>query len=107
MTLAVLDRLADAINQHDIDALTACFAPDFENVWPAHPARSFTGRDQVRRNWEMIFRHRPDIAATISAQDLRRPHHSERELADAKPDPPFIGHTQNGSEGARTLALVG
>jgi hypothetical protein len=36
---------------HDIDALTACFASSFANDWPAHPARSFTGADQVRRNY--------------------------------------------------------
>lgn len=68
MALAVVDRLVDAINNHDIDALTGCFAPDFENVWPAHPARSFTGRDQVRRNWETMFRSRPNIKALVAAQ---------------------------------------
>jgi ketosteroid isomerase-like protein len=54
-TLPVVDRMTDAINRHDLDALTACFAPVYASTFPAHPARSFTGRDQVRRNWETIF----------------------------------------------------
>lgn len=30
-----------------------------------HPERSFTGRDQVRRNWEQIFAAIPDLAAEV------------------------------------------
>jgi ketosteroid isomerase-like protein len=67
MAHPVIDRLIDAINKHDLDELTACFAPDFENVWPAHPARSFTGRDGVRRTWEMMFRARQNIKAAVAA----------------------------------------
>jgi ketosteroid isomerase-like protein len=67
MALPVIDRLKDAINTHDIDALTGCFALDFVCTWPAHPSRSFTGRDQVRRNWEMMFQARPDIQAAVNA----------------------------------------
>ena len=66
MSPAVIDRLVDAINKHDLDAMTACFDPDFGCVWPAHPARSFTGRDQVRRNWETVFRTRPNVKATVA-----------------------------------------
>ena len=68
MALPVLDRLLDAINSHDLDAMIACFAPGYVNSWPAHPARSFTGRDQVRRNWEMMFAARPDIKATVTGR---------------------------------------
>ncbi|MFD2416370.1 nuclear transport factor 2 family protein [Amycolatopsis pigmentata] len=64
----MLDRLVDAINKHDIDALTACFSPDYVSTWPVHPARTFTGRDQVRRNWEMMFEARPDIKAAMTAR---------------------------------------
>ena len=67
MAPSVLDRLLDAINEHDLERLTACFAPTFAMVWPAHPARSFDGRDGVRRNWEAIFRAYPDIQATLTA----------------------------------------
>lgn len=64
---AVIDRLVSATNAHDLDALVACFAPDFVNVTPAHPPRSFTGRDQVRQNWLTIFTGVPDITARIVA----------------------------------------
>jgi len=68
----VLDRLLHATNAHDIDAIVACFAPGYRNDTPAHPSRSFTGRDQVRRNWEQILGFVPDIQATVlraSVQD--------------------------------------
>ena len=50
-----LERLVHATNSRDIDAVVACFAPDYVNVTPAHPARGFVGADQVRRNWTQIF----------------------------------------------------
>jgi ketosteroid isomerase-like protein len=62
---SLVDRLLRATNDHDIDALVACFAEDYENETPAHPARSFRGRDQVRRNWEQIFAFVPDIRAVV------------------------------------------
>ena len=62
---AVLKRLLDATNAHDIDALTNCFAVDYANETPAHPDRSFTGREQVRRNWTQIFSGVPDLRATL------------------------------------------
>jgi hypothetical protein len=42
----VLARLERATNAHDVNALVACFAPDYRNDTPAHPKRSFTGREQ-------------------------------------------------------------
>jgi ketosteroid isomerase-like protein len=62
---ALLGRLTDAVNSHDIDALAGCFAPGYRNQTPAHPAQGFTGRDQVRRNWEQIFTFVPDITARV------------------------------------------
>ena len=62
---AMVDRLVRATNDHDIDALVACFAEDYENETPAHPARSFRGREQVRRNWEQIFGFVPDVRAEV------------------------------------------
>lgn len=61
--LAVIERLHQALNQHDIDAFVACFAPDYQSEQPAHPDRVFTGSDQVRKNWSSIFRDVPDIHA--------------------------------------------
>jgi limonene-1,2-epoxide hydrolase len=61
----MVDRLVSATNDHDIAALVACFAADYENETPIHPARSFHGRDQVRRNWEQIFAFVPDLHAEV------------------------------------------
>ncbi len=62
---ALLDHLTKATNGHDLDALVDCFALDYRNETPAHPAQGFTGRDQVRRNWEQIFAVMPDLTATV------------------------------------------
>jgi ketosteroid isomerase-like protein len=60
-----LERLRRATNAHDIDALVACFAPEYRNETPVHPERSFTGRDQVRSNWEQIFAAIPDVTTEV------------------------------------------
>ena len=39
--------------------------PGYRNMTPAHPERGFTGREQVRRNWEQIFAAIPDLSAEI------------------------------------------
>src|SRR5215472_2173268 len=62
---ALLDRLAAAASGRDLNALVGCFASDYRNETPAHPAQGFTGREQVRRNWEQIFALMPDITATV------------------------------------------
>ena len=63
--LALVERLKEAVNRHDLDSLAGCFAHDFLNETPVHPARSFHGREQVRRNWAQIFAGVPDIEADI------------------------------------------
>ena len=62
---AMLERLVEATNSHDIDAVVACFADDYVNETPAHPSRGFRGREQVRKNWTQIFEFVPDITARI------------------------------------------
>ena len=62
---AMVDRLCQAANHHDLDALAGCFALDYRNETPVHPARGFVGRAQVRKNWEQIFAAVPDIAAHV------------------------------------------
>jgi ketosteroid isomerase-like protein len=61
----MVERLVRATNDHDLDALVKCFADEYENETPAHPARGFCGRAQVRRNWEQIFAFVPDIRAEV------------------------------------------
>jgi ketosteroid isomerase-like protein len=60
-----LARLLAAIERRDIDGIVECFTTDYRNETPAHPARGFTGRDQVRRNWEQILAAVPDVEARI------------------------------------------
>jgi ketosteroid isomerase-like protein len=62
---AVVQRLVDAINAHDLEAMVACFADDYVNEWPAHPQRGFRGNQQVRRNWSQIFAGVPDLRARL------------------------------------------
>jgi ketosteroid isomerase-like protein len=62
---AIVERLVQATNAHDLDALTSCFALDYRNETPAHPARGFRGQDQVRKNWAQIFAAVPDLKATV------------------------------------------
>jgi len=63
-------RLLAATNAHDVDAVVECFAPDYVNETPAHPARGFVGREQVRRNWTTIFAAVPDLTARVTAATL-------------------------------------
>src|SRR3954469_11820994 len=63
--VAMLARLERATNAHDLNEVVACFAADYRNETPAHPERGFTGREQVRRNWEQIFAAIPNITAKV------------------------------------------
>jgi ketosteroid isomerase-like protein len=67
----VIERLRDAQNRHDLEAFLACFDPDYRSEQPAHPARAFGGREQVRENWSKIFSSVPDFRADLlaSAED--------------------------------------
>jgi hypothetical protein len=62
---AVSERLVRALNAHDLDAQVACFRDDYRSEQPAHPARTFTGREQVRQNWSKLFESIPDFRAEL------------------------------------------
>jgi ketosteroid isomerase-like protein len=62
---AVIDRLAEAINDHDLDRMVALFHPDYDSRQPAHPGRAFVGREQVRTNWGAMLAGVPDFTAEI------------------------------------------
>ena len=64
---SVVERLRDASNAHDLEGIVACFAPDYRNETPLHPARGFVGNDQVRRNWTQILAAIPDVSTDIVA----------------------------------------
>ena len=63
---ALLDRIGRAINEHDVDALTAAFADDVDSSQPAHPERQFRGGAQIRQNWTSLFAAVPDLTATLT-----------------------------------------
>jgi ketosteroid isomerase-like protein len=61
----VIRRLEAATDAHDLDTLVDCFAADYVNETPVHPARGFRGQEQVRRNWRQIFAGVPDLRARV------------------------------------------
>jgi ketosteroid isomerase-like protein len=69
--LATIDRLVRATNGHDLEGIVSSFADDYSLEAPLHPARSFRGKEQVRRNWAQILGAVPDIAVRVlrSARD--------------------------------------
>ncbi len=62
---AVFERMIEATNRHDLDALVACFADDYRSEQPFHPELNFSGPEGVRRNWSYFFRTIPDIQVDI------------------------------------------
>jgi SnoaL-like polyketide cyclase. len=83
---ALVERLRRAVNEHDLEALTSCFALDYRNETPAHPARGFQGRSQVRRNWEQIFAAVPDITVEVRSIADRETVWSEWEMRGTRRD---------------------
>jgi steroid delta-isomerase-like uncharacterized protein len=61
----VLERLQRAMNEHDVEGFLAHIDADYRSEQPAHPERAFGGREQVRENWEAIFRDVPDFRADL------------------------------------------
>ena len=61
----VFERMIQAANRHDLDAMVACFAPDHRSEQPFHPERDFTGQAGVRKNWSFFFTTIPDIQIEI------------------------------------------
>jgi hypothetical protein len=61
----VLERLREALNGRDVDAMLECFDPDYKSEQPAHPNRGFGGKEQVRKNWSGMFESYPDFEAKL------------------------------------------
>ena len=81
-----MERLLRATNTHDLDALASCFAADYRNQTPVHPARGFVGREQVRRNWRQIFDAVPDVTAEVVWTADGHTVWSEWEMRGTRPD---------------------
>jgi ketosteroid isomerase-like protein len=62
---AVSERLQQAMNAHDLEAHLGCFQEDYRSEQPAHPARAFTGSQQVRENWTKLYKSIPDFRAEL------------------------------------------
>ncbi len=45
----VFERMIEAANRHDLDAMVACFAPDYRSELPFSPERNFIGQAGVRK----------------------------------------------------------
>jgi len=65
--LETVERLHNAMNQHDLEAFLACFDPNYRSEQPAHPTRGFGGRDQVEKNWSVLFEGIADFHAELLA----------------------------------------
>lgn len=62
---AVIERLVQAVNSHDLEAMMTCFDDGYVNETPVHPKRGFRGSEQVRRNWIQIFASVPELRALV------------------------------------------
>src|SRR6185436_19184493 len=60
-----VERLHNAMNRHDLEAVLACFDRDYRSEQPAHPSRGFGGREQVEKNWSALFEGIPDFHAEL------------------------------------------
>ena len=56
-----VDRLIEATNGHDVDAMMECFRQDYRSEQPLHPEAGFSGREQVGENWALMFEEVPDL----------------------------------------------
>jgi ketosteroid isomerase-like protein len=71
---AVIERLLQAQNQHDLEAFLTCFSPDYQSEQPCHPDRAFGSRDQVRKNWSNIFTSVPDFRSELFESVMQGDH---------------------------------
>lgn len=63
--MAAIELLVRATNAHDLEGIVSCFADGYTLEAPVHPARSFRGKEQVRRNWTQILDAVPDISVRV------------------------------------------
>lgn len=63
--ITVIERLQQAQNTQDLEALLACFAPNFQDNLPLHPERDIEGIENSRKNWAGIFHSIPDFHSEL------------------------------------------
>ena len=64
------ERLMEAQNSHDAEAMAALFAEDYLSAQPAHPNRGFGGAAQVLANWTSVFAGIPDFRSELVAASV-------------------------------------
>ena len=64
----VFERMIQALNRHDLEAMVACYAPDYRSEQPFYPERTFTGQAGVRKNWSFFFSTMPDYRVEILSE---------------------------------------
>jgi len=66
----MLERLRDAMNDHDAQRVASLFAEDYQSTQPLHPGRGFGGSAQVLENWSSVFDGVPDFSAVLVASSV-------------------------------------
>jgi len=64
----VFERMIQAANRHDLEAMVACYAPDYRSEQPFHSERNFTGPAGVRKNWNFFFTTMADYRIEVLNQ---------------------------------------
>ena len=62
---AVAERWVQALTAHDLDAVVACFAPEYQDEAPARRGEVVRGNQKVRENVATLFRNIPDLRAEL------------------------------------------
>jgi ketosteroid isomerase-like protein len=63
----LINELAAAINDHDVDRAASLFHENYRSDQPAHPDRAFVGRDQMHANWVAMCAGIPDLHVEVLA----------------------------------------
>jgi ketosteroid isomerase-like protein len=66
----VFERMIQAANRHDLEAMVACYTQDYRSEQQFHPERNFTGPDGVRKNWSHFFATMPDYRIDVLSQTV-------------------------------------
>ena len=64
---ALLLKLNDAFNTHDIESLIECFDENYYSEQPVHPDRTFQGQEQVKKYWASNFNEMSNFSAQLSS----------------------------------------
>src|SRR5713226_1529306 len=64
----VFERMIEAANRHGLEAMVACFTPDYRSEQPFYPERNFNGQAGVRKNWSFFFSTMPDYRVEILSE---------------------------------------